>query len=98
MREHTGTALGVGILAFSWFTLLGALLIPLLWLALTIYVVVKAVGSAPDEASPTTIALLVVGLVTALALAFMGIASLIGRGMRERRRDRRAGRDALAEA
>jgi hypothetical protein len=95
MREHTGSALGVAILAFSWFTILGALLIPLLWLGLTIYVVVKAVGSAPDAPSATTISLLVVGLVTALALAFMGIAALIGRGMRERRRDHRAEPAAL---
>ena len=61
------------------------MLVVLLWTALTVYALVKWIGSAPDAASPTTVVLIVVGLVTALALALAGSIALIGRSMTPRK-------------
>jgi Na+/phosphate symporter len=97
MREHAGPSLGIGALASVWFTILGVVIVPILWLSLTVYAVVKAIGSAPEAPSATTIALIVVAIVTVLVAIFAGLVALIGRSMkREKRGDRRADRPALA--
>ena len=97
MREYAAPAIGIGALASIWYSILGAVLVPLLWLSLTVYAIVKAIGSAPDAPSATTIALIVVGIVTALVAIFAGVVALIGRSMNGgKRRDRRADRAAFA--
>jgi hypothetical protein len=95
MRENTGPALGIGALAPIWFTIFGPVLLTLLWLSLTVYAIVKAIGSAPDEPSATTIVLIVVSLVTAMVALFAGLVALIGRSMKRKRHDRRADRAAV---
>lgn len=90
VRPHTGTALGVAGFATTILTLLAAFLVVALWTALTVYALVKWIGSAPESASPTTVLLIVVALVTAFALAITLPIVLIGRSMtpRRRRKDR----------
>ena len=86
MREHTGAAIGVAAALTFFATILAWLLVVLVWTALTIYAVVKWVGSAPEGASATTVLLIVVGLVTALALLLTLPIALVGRSMTPRRR------------
>ena len=85
MREHTGIAIAVAGVVTTILTILAWLLVVLMWTALTIYALVKAIGSAPDAASPTTVMLIVVGLVTALALLLTVPIALVGRSMTPRK-------------
>lgn len=97
MREHTGASLGVAGVAVTALVTLGAVLVPLLWIALSVYALIKAIGSAPDSANPVVVLLIVVGLVT---LSITGIAAsltLVGKSMTPKSRKRRE-REAQAEA
>jgi hypothetical protein len=69
------------------------LLVVLMWTALTIYALVKWIGSAPDTASATTVLLIVVGLVTGLALLLTLPIALVGRSMTPRRQKNRRKKD-----
>ena len=88
MREHTGIALAIAGAVVTFMTALASVIVVLLWTALTIYAIVKAIGSAPDSASATTVLLILVGLVTVLTLALAGAIALVGRSMTPRRRRR----------
>lgn len=88
MREHTGIALGIAGAVTSLLTLFAAFLVVLVWVALSIYALVKWIGSAPDSASPTTVALILVGLVTALALVVALPVVILGRSMTPPKRGR----------
>lgn len=70
----------------AFFTVFGALVVVLGWIGMSIYALVKAVGSAPDAANPTVVVLLFVGLVgTFTVLLAVGVA-LVGRAMTPRTR------------
>ena len=86
MREHSGIAIGVAGVVTTVLTMFAAMLVVLVWTSLTIYALVKWIGSAPDAASATTVLLIVVGLVTALALLLTLPIALVGRAMTPRRR------------
>jgi multisubunit Na+/H+ antiporter MnhB subunit len=89
MREHAGLSLTIaGIIALG-ATLVGALVVVLTWTALTVYAVVRWAGT-PDDPSPTTVLLVIVGVVTALALALGLAVAALGRSLaapRSRRPD-----------
>ena len=86
MREHTGVAIAVAGIVTTVLTVFASLLVVLMWTALTIYALVKWIGSAPDAASPTTVLLIVVGLVTALTLLLTAPIALVGRSMTPRKK------------
>jgi hypothetical protein len=88
MRENSGVALAVAGTMTAFLTIVAWLLVPLVWLSLTIYALVKWIGSAPDAANPAAVLLVVVGLVTALTLVMAGLVALIGRSMTPKRRRR----------
>jgi hypothetical protein len=86
VHENRFAALGVAGVSVVFFMLLAFLLVVAVWIALSIYALVKAIGSVPDDASPRTVLLIVVGLVALFALGFAGGVRLLGRSMVERRR------------
>jgi uncharacterized BrkB/YihY/UPF0761 family membrane protein len=86
MHENRFAAIGVALAAFFFYVLLAFTLVVSVWIALTIYALVKAIGSAPDDASSRTVLLIVMGAVAFLTLGFAGIVRLLGRSMIERRR------------
>jgi len=86
MREHTGAALAIAGISTVFLTMFAAVLVVLTWTSLTIYALVKWIGSAPENASATTVCLIVVGLVTALTLGLVAIVTLAGRSMTPKRR------------
>ena len=90
MREHTGVAIAVAAVVTTVLTMLAWLLVVVVWTALTIYALVKWIGSAPDAASPTTVLLIVVGIVTAFVLLLTVPIALVGRSMTPRRRRKAA--------
>lgn len=79
-----GAAIGVGTaLAFA---LLPALLSVAIWILVSVYAIVKWVGSAPQGPNPTVIAVGVVGIVSLLTVLIATAVSLIGRSMNAKRR------------
>jgi Na+/phosphate symporter len=89
MHEHRGPAIGVAFLIVTFLSVLGALVVVLGWIGLTIYAMVKAIGSAPDAANARAVVLLFVGLITTFTvLLAVGIA-LAGKAMTPRRRKKR---------
>jgi hypothetical protein len=98
MRENTGAAIAIAGAVTTMLTLMSVVLVVLLWTALTVYALVKWIGSAPDAASPTAVVVIVVGLVTASTLMLMVPIVLVGRSMTPRRRRRDDEASAVAEA
>jgi len=97
IREHTGIGVAIAGVIVAFMTSCAAVLAFLIWLTLTIYALVKWIGSASEAPSATTIALLLVSLVTLLGVALAATIALVGRSMtpkRRKRRDRRADLDA----
>jgi ABC-type Na+ efflux pump permease subunit len=86
MEEHRGPAIAVAAVAVTFFALMAGIIVALGWVSLTVYAVVKMIGSAPDQASPTTVVLIFVGLVTVLAVALSGLVLLAGKSMATRKR------------
>jgi hypothetical protein len=88
MREHTGQSLGIAGIAALGYAIWAAVLVVLLWLAVTIYAIVKWIGAPNDHPSATTLLVIVVGLVTLWPLAIALGMHLVGRSMRPSTRGR----------
>jgi hypothetical protein len=88
MREGTGISslIAGAIVAFGIF--LGAILVITIYTAITVYAIVKWIGSASDPANPVVILLIVV-VSTGLFVTLLGLAiNFAGRSMTPRRRRR----------
>ena len=82
MREHAGQSLGIAAIAALGYTIWAGVLAVLLWLAVTIYAVVKWIGAPNDHPSATTLLVIVVALVTFWPLLIALAMYLVGRSMR----------------
>jgi hypothetical protein len=82
-------SLAIGGIATAFFAFLPFVIVVLVYLALSVYALVVAIGhgGAPN---PVTVLVTVVLLVSVLALAFAGTVVLVGRSLtpKRRRRDR----------
>jgi hypothetical protein len=86
MHEHRGLSISIAMASLGFFASLAAMLVVLIWIALSVYALVKMIGSAPDSANPTAVLVTVVLLVgTLVTLLAAGIA-LLGRSMTPRKR------------
>lgn len=88
MREHSGQSLAIAGIAALGYAIWAGVLVVLLWLAITIYAVVKWIGAPNDHPSATTLLVIVVGLVTIWPLAIALVMYLVGRSMRAPKRER----------
>jgi hypothetical protein len=96
VREHWGIAGAVAVMTATFLIVLGSMVVVLGWIGLSIYALVKAIGSAPDSANPTVVVLLFVGLVTVFTVLLAVTIALVGRAMTPRKRkDRRVEQLAL---
>jgi hypothetical protein len=86
MHEHRGPAIAVAGIAVTFVTLFAALTVALGWTGISVYAIVKWIGSAPDDANPVVIVLLFVGIVTSLTLLLAGAMYAAGRSMVSRKR------------
>jgi len=87
--DNRGAAVAVAMMIVTFLAILGGLVVVLGWIGLSIYALVKAIGSAPDAANPTVVVMLLGGLVaTFTVLLAVGIA-LVGRAMTPRKREKR---------
>jgi type VI protein secretion system component VasK len=82
MREHTGTALGIAAIAAFGYTIWATVIVVVMWLSLTIYAVVKWIGSPGDHASPLTVFLLMIANVTLFVVLLAVAIFLAGKPMR----------------
>ena len=77
---------------FVMYTLLPILLAVSIWIMVSIYAIVKWIGSAPDEPNPTVITLWVVVLATAFVVLISWAAGKVGKGLDpKKRKDRGLG-------
>lgn len=90
MHEHRFAAIAVALAAATFLITMGAVIVILGWLGVSIYAIVKLVGSAPESPNPVAVVLLFVGIVTALTALLGGGIALVGRSMTPKRRSRRA--------
>jgi hypothetical protein len=74
-----GVAIAVGAGSVGFSLVLPVLIVVGVYSFLTIYAIVKAVGSAPDAANPIVVLTGVIGLVTLFVLLFAAAVTLIGR-------------------
>jgi hypothetical protein len=88
MREHSGQSLAIAGIAALGYAIWAAVLVVLLWVAITIYAVVKWIGAPNDHPSATTVLIIVVALVTLWPLAISLGMYAIGRSMRTPKRER----------
>ena len=89
MRENTGTAVAIALVATMGYAVWAAVIVVIMWLSLTIYAVVKWIGTPTDHASPLTVLLLMVGNVTLFVLLLTLAIYAIGKPMRYGKRQRR---------
>jgi hypothetical protein len=86
MHEHRGTAIAIGLGMVGFLVFFAGIMVVLSWLGISVYATVKLVGGGSDAASPTVVALLFVGLVSALSMGLALLAWLLGRSMVSRKR------------
>lgn len=86
MRELRGPSIAIAVVVVASFMLLPFLIPTAMWLVLTGYAVVKAIGTAPDSANATSVMLAVVAIVTFFTLAIAGAIYVIGRSMTPKKR------------
>ena len=60
-----------------------------IWVVLFVYAIVKAFGSAPEQADPFALILAIVVIVTFFTIAIAVTVSILGRAMSPKRRKRR---------
>lgn len=97
MREHRGLSIVLALASLGFFTTLAFAMTGAIWVTLSVYALVKMIGSAPDPADPVVVLISIVLLVGAFATAFAGAIALVGRPMTpRRRRDREAQRTATS--
>ena len=86
MREHTGTSFAIAVVAVAFLVALPFLLPTALWFVLTAYAIVKAAGSAPDDAGALAVLLAVVATVTVFTLLIALAIYVLGRPMTPKKR------------
>jgi hypothetical protein len=79
---------GVAVIVITFLAFLGAMIVVLGWVGLSIYAMVKAIGSAPDSGNPTVVVLLFLGLVSTFTVLLSVAIALVGRAMTPRKRKR----------
>ena len=89
MREHTGTSVAIGALSAIAYTLWGGVIAVMLWGGITVYAIVKWIGTPEDHASPTTILVVMVGLGAVFPLLLAIGIYFISKPMRHARRRKR---------
>ncbi len=92
MQEHTGTSIAIGAVSTFAFAIWGAVIAVMLWSGITVYAIVKWIGSPQDHASATTLLVMLVGTVTFFPLLLAIGIFFISKPMRYARR--RAKKDA----
>jgi hypothetical protein len=84
--QQRGLGIAIGVVTTMLYAILPALVASFIWILLTVYALVKWIGSAPERANPVVVVVGVVGVVTGLLVLIAVAVGLVGRGMTPRRR------------
>lgn len=84
MRENTGRSIAVAAVAAVGYMLWAWVLAIMLWVAVTVYALVKLIGAPHDHPSATTLLVVLVGIVTFWPLVISLGCYAIARSMRRR--------------
>jgi len=87
MRENVGPSIGIAAVAAFGYAIWAWILVVLLWVAVTIYALVKLIGAPNDHPSATTLLVTLVGVMTFWPVAISLGIYLIGRSMRSSKRE-----------
>jgi hypothetical protein len=98
VHENRGLSIAIAAVAIAFLVGLPFLVPTTIWVALTIYAIVKGAGSAPEHADPAAVVLSIVGIVSFFTLAIAAAVALLGRSMTPKRRRRDRGDVANVEA
>ena len=82
MREHTGTSIAIGAVSTFAFTIWAGVIAVMLWSGITVYAIVKWIGSPQDYASATTLLVVLVGTVAVFPLLIAIGIYLVSKPMR----------------
>jgi hypothetical protein len=96
MREHTGTSIAIAAVSTFAFTIWAAVIAVMLWSGITVYAIVKWIGSPQDHASATTLLVLLIGTVALFPLLLAIAIYLISKPMRYARRRARKESEQLS--
>ena len=96
MREHTGTSIAIAAVSTFAFTIWAAVIAVMLWSGITVYAIVKWIGSPQDHASATTLLVLLVGTVALFPLLLAIAIYLISKPMRYARKRARKESEQLS--
>src|SRR2546427_12228879 len=88
MREPRGLAAAIAIPSVAFLVALPFAIPSTIWVVLFVYAIVKAAGSAPEQADPAAVLLAIVAIVSFFTLAITVAVSLLGRAMNPKRRRR----------
>jgi hypothetical protein len=88
MRENRGVAVAIVVVAVVFLASLPFLVPTTIWVTLTVYTIVKGIGSAPEQADPAAVLMAIVVIVTVFTLAIAAAIYVIGRAMTPKRRRR----------
>ncbi len=89
--EKGGLGMALGGTAFVMYALLPVLLVVGVWTLVSVYAIVKWIGSAPDHVNPVVIVVGVMLLVTTFVVLFSVALGWIGKGLDpKKRKDREA--------
>jgi hypothetical protein len=89
MHENRGIAIGIAVAAVCFLAALPFLVPTTIWIVLSIYAIVKGIGSAPEHPDPAAVVLAIVGIVSFFTFAIAATVALLGRAMTPKRRRRR---------
>lgn len=84
--QSGGLGLGIGIANALLYTLLPVLLAIGIWTLVSVYAIVKWIGSAPERPNPVVIVVGVVLLVTLLVVLIAVAVGFVGKSMNPKRR------------
>src|SRR5262245_26446969 len=88
MRENTGPAIAIGALSAFAYAIWAGVIAVMLWMGISVYALVKWIGSPGDQPSATTILVMVVGIVSVYPLLVAIAIYFVGKPMRYPRRRR----------
>ena len=84
--DGKGAGIAIGGLNVVLYTILPVLLVVGIWTLVSVYAIVKWIGSAPKEPNPVVIVVGVVLLLTLLLVLFAVGVGLVGRSMNPKKR------------
>jgi hypothetical protein len=84
--DARGAGIAIGGLNVALYVILPALIVVCVWTLISVYAIVKWIGSAPEEPNPVVIILGVVLTVTLLVVLFAVAVGLVGRSMNPKKR------------